>query len=255
MVFKTANSFESKKFSIDGIDLSYVALPASDVLPSKGKLYGSPKFVYVRGLKYKEQLELTMITDNTSTAQSQDLLFRVLPQCIIIPDVDFSDFLIEDLSVLAMWVTLITNKQQEYKISYKCPQCNENLTHTIKIARGDLFYEDLKSLDISTFDSSLGKLVLAPILVSESREFVESISEEEALFYYGSQYIKKLNGEDLSIQKRIEVFGMLDVTEANDITNITRNYVSGVRPIDVKCDKCDYAFKVEPDISLIKAIP
>lgn len=235
-------------------DLEFAIINGETALPSKSKFYRN-KLVYVRGLRYKEQLEISGVdnrVDDPFIAYSS--VIRVYKNCIQIEGVEFEDILEEDFTTLSLWIVFLTNPEQSYQISYQCKQCNTKNTQTIIPSQIELL--DFELYEPQLLDTELGRLLIAPLTMKENlwafSANTEGINESLIL----GKHIKSRNGQPLEdLQTRLDLFGALTPKEVDEIKSIVLKYKSGVKPVQCRCTECQHEQGILPTLDLLRGLP
>lgn len=240
----------TKKIKYNDFELDYQILRASDALPSKGKFYPDD-YVYVRGLRFREQLEAMQIQDIKDVDIAYKTVHRLHQRCVYIEGVEPDNILNEDMAVLSLWVTILTRSAMKFKIDVICPSCEHVNSYPIKVA--DVQLDDFELFEPQTLDTELGKLIIAPATIKEDEELVALGVDLKALNH--ASMIKKLNGKDLNMEERVNTLGMLSLEEARKVITVCQKFTSGMQPIENKCKNCQALIKAYPQIDVIKGLP
>lgn len=248
MNFKPSNRTEKR--NIGQFDLDYTILKASEALPSKGKFYPEP-YVYVRGLRFREQLEAEQIKKLDDNALAHKFVYRLHRQCIDIPEIEPDDILTEDMTVLSMWVTFLTSPSTKFNLKTKCPHCKKD--NVYNIITSELNLEDFKSFEPAVVETELGTLLIAPETIKDNEE-LELIENLPTAMKHASM-IKKLNGEPITADKKVEVLGLLKKEEAVKVIQECKKFTSDITPLDKECLSCKGTYQVYPYIDIVRGLP
>ena len=111
------------KQEYNGINLDYTLLDVSKALPSKGYFYPF-KEIYIRGLRFREQLEITQINKIKDNKQSFKSILRIYQECVKTENnTPFTELLQEDLYAICLWIILLTNRDQKWSMTSTCEKC------------------------------------------------------------------------------------------------------------------------------------
>lgn len=234
------------------VDLEFAIINGETSLPSKSRFYQN-KLVYVRGLRYKEQLEIAQIASNvTDPMVAYHSVLRVYKNCVEIEGVDFNNILEEDFTTLSLWVVFLTNPEQSYLIDFKCKQCGESNSHGITPDKIDLV--DFELFETATMQTDVGSLLIAPLTMEENLWSQQLDPLDTALIL--GKHIKARDGQPLNnLETRLEVFGALSAKDVTEVQRIALKYKSGVKPIPFKCTKCKTNHNIVPSLDLLRGLP
>lgn len=235
-------------------DLDFAVINGETTLPSKAKFYPT-KLLYVRGLRYKEQLEIAQIGNSVEDRLvAWHSVLRVYKNCIIVDNIAFENMLEEDFTTLTLWVTFLTNPEQIYQLQYTCKNCKKEAYIDISPSNIELY--DFECFEPQNIETELGTIQVAPTTM---QEFMwEQNSEKDALreSLILGKHIKRLNGKPLeSLQERLDIYGSLTLKEAKEVREIALKFKSGIMPIDCKCPHCQAEAKITPALDLLKGLP
>lgn len=241
---------KTKKIETGPIDLEYSILQARHTLPSKGKFYPDAD-VYVRGLRFREQLEAAQISNMEDTELALKSAYRLHSNCIIVPQVEYKDILLEDFVALSMWVTFLTSSSTKFSVTANCYHCEAEISTNVNVSQLEL--ADFETFEFETVTTDVGTLLIGPKTVGEDELFsaLEDIPRE--LNY--APMIKKLDGKELSVPERVELLGLLKKEDAIKVIGVCNRFVSGLTPITRVCKKCSQEMSIYPFIDIIKGLP
>lgn len=241
---------KTEKRSAGLVDLDFTVLNARETLPSKGKFYPDP-YIYVRGLRFREQLEAAQIAKMEDASIALKSVYRLHSQCIDIPQVEFENILIEDLVALSMWVTFLTSSNTQFSVTAECNHCNKPITTNVNVSQLEL--KDFSLFELQTVDTEIGTLLIGPKTVGEDDLFSTLPDVPDGLHH--SPMIKRLDGKDLTINERVEILGLLSTSDALKVINICEQFVSGLGYITKVCKECSKETRIYPYIDIIRGLP
>lgn len=236
------------------VSLDFAMLNGETALPSKAKFYKT-KIVYVRGLRYKEQLEISQIDNIQDPETAYYSLLRVYKNCIEIEGVDFEGMLEEDFTTLSFWIVFLTNAEQKYQLIYKCKKCEAENNQEISPAQIDLY--DFELFEPQNIETDLGLLQLAPLTMKENMwgKQIDRANQINNALILG-RHIKRKDGEPLdTLEQRMELFGALSPKDVKAIHEVVLKFKSGMKPIECVCSKCKNKQGIIPNIDLLKGLP
>lgn len=252
MKYNQTHSVEKQQYN--GIDLDYSLIPTKTALPSKGSFYPF-KYIYIRGLRFREQLEITQLETLQDQALKLDSVMRVYRECVKTdnPDYTLDHLLYEDLYAICMWIILLTDKDQKWSIIDTCQHCSNEVQLTLETT-SDIDLKEMELDEPQIVDTELGKLVIAPRTIGEGLEY-NTIADPFKQELSNSQMIKKRNGTALSLQERLEVYGLLSLQEVNKIDEICSKFKVYINPINKPCPKCQKQITLRPLIDITRGCP
>lgn len=236
-------------------DLEFAMINGETALPSKARFYPN-KFIYVRGLRYKEQLEISQVCRNVEDLETAYYsVLRVYKNCIIIDGVEFEDILGEDFVTLSLWVVFLTNAEQIYQLTFKCKKCGGENVVDLNPSQMDLY--DFECFETQNVETELGIIQIAPTTMRElmwGRMLDEGDNIAKTLIL--GKHIKKLNGQPLNtLQERLDLYGSLSPKEVDLVREIALKFRSGVKPIECQCKQCNAQGRIQPTLDLLKGLP
>lgn len=233
-------------------DLEFAIINGETSLPSKSKFYQN-KLVYVRGLRFKEQLEIAQIASNVSDPMiAYHSVLRVYKNCIEVEGIEFNSLLEEDFTTLSLWIVFLTNPEQGYTIDFKCKQCEHSNSHNITPAQIDLM--DFELFEPVSVNTDIGSLLIAPITMEENLWQQQLTDLDEALIL--GKHIKSRDGQPLNdLQTRLDVFGALSARDVLEVRRTALKFKSGIKPLQFKCSKCNTEHSIVPSLDLLKGLP
>lgn len=236
------------------VDLEYAIINGETALPSKARFYRN-KLVYIRGLRYKEQLEIAQIDTNLSDPEiAYHSAIRVYKNCIKLEGLEFEDLLEEDFSTLALWIVFLTNPEQTYQLGFKCKECGESNKQDISPSQIELV--DFRLFETQLVQTELGALQIAPITMRENLwgQTLDSLGINEELIL--GKHIKAINGDLLGdLASRMEVYGSLALSDVKAVRNTALGFKSGVKSVACKCKSCGNEQSVTPVLDILRGLP
>lgn len=235
-------------------DLEFAIINGEQTLPSKAKFYPT-KILYVRGLRYKEQLEIAQINNNLEDKLlAWNSVIRVYQRCIELEGLTFENLLAEDFITLALWIVFLTNPEQIYQLQYLCKNCGKSAD--IDISPSQMELQDFTLFETQNVETELGTLQIAPItmqeFIAEQNITIDKLTEALLL----GQHIKKVNGSVLdSLQDKLEVYGSLSPKEVKKVREIALKFKSGIIPIECVCNHCKHKAQITPTLDLLRGLP
>ena len=260
MILQT-NTMQTQRIEQGAITPEFTMIDSETSLPSKGAFYPKNSRIFaVRGLRFREQAEITNIFNSLNDDNQLQCLiavFNIYKNCIIIEGVPFESILAEDMTALAMFIVLLTNKDQVYHISKKCPKCGEVQNYKIDIQEAEIEYSDMECLEAVTMDTDIGKLFIAPLTVKDVIELEREAPDELRAMMADSPYIKRLNGKELTTDEKFDAFGNLSYADVISLLEQTNKYRSFPKPIKFKCETegCENELEIAPRINILKGVP
>lgn len=243
----------TQKEAYNGIDLDYTLLDVSKALPSKGHFYPF-KSILIRGLRFREQLEITHISKQQESDHTLKAVLRIYKECVKLENNQpFEDLLYEDLYAVCLWIVLLTNREQKWQMTGTCPSCSTKTVFEIS-PKKDLNLTDFKLDEPQTVDTEIGSLILSPMTIRDSQEF-EDLDIEFKSELYNAQMIKKHNGKSLSIQERVDTYGMLSMKDITLVDDICRDFKVYMDDVIKVCPKCSNNITLSPIIDIKKGLP
>lgn len=251
---KYTETTRTEKRQYKSVDLDYTLLDVKKSLPSRGSFYPF-QFIYIRGLRFREQLEITSIDKISDPILAYNSVMRIYRECVQFdnPDYTFDQLLYDDLYALCLWIIILTNKQQKWTIQHTCQHCNKDISFPIN-TYGDIDLKEMVASEPVTIDTELGKLLIAPRTVEEGLLF-NAITDEYKESMIDSQLIKRLNGKPLTMQERLDTYGMLSVQDIDNLSNIANDFKVFINPIEKTCPECKQVCKIIPIIDITKGLP
>lgn len=153
-----------------------------------------------------------------------------------------------------LWVGLMTNESSAINVQYMCGGCEKTNSEEIVLAESEeIAYEDFTEKEMKIIDTSIGKVTIGPLRVKDIIDILEYNGDLGVMRYAG--FIRKINGEEVSIEKRLEFYGMLTHDEGMKIIDIAEGFKSRLKPIVRKCSKCGDTNEVYINLDFIKGLP
>jgi ribosomal protein S27E len=253
------NLIETKPIITNGKETDYLVIKE---LPSKFRLYKNENIdeLYVRGLYFGEAINFAKY-DNNNLSQLVNL-YRNIIQPIDVKKLEMADFV-----VLTFFSTLGTVDNLEMQRKVQCPYCDNIQTITLKPE--DLEFEEAQyygDLPIEYEDFKIKPLLVedfinifeAELENFRDKELIENLKqlskfELETIFGYASliQTDEKYKTFEDKV-KRIYYSNMKTIETLREIDN---ELVINIKPLEVKCKKCEEIFKVAVNLENIKARP
>lgn len=238
--------------------LEYSLLATDTALPSKGKFYDT-KFIYVRGLRFKEQMEITELSHSPQpyTPATYQRLYDIYSNCIRFgadSQLTFTDLLEEDFLTLCFWVVILTNPDQTYAVNYQCPHCNAENHRELVLKNGDIEYIDFTKYTTETISTDIGKLYLAPITLRD-RILTFSLATDIEPYLSDALFIQRRDGEPLSIEARLDIFSNLSTADAEKVMQIVQGYKTQLSEMQTECKDCKRVVAVAPAVDIIRGLP
>lgn len=241
------------KQEYNGISLDYTLLDVSKALPSKGYFYPF-KEIYIRGLRFREQLEITQINKIKDNKQSFKSIMRIYKECVKTENnTPFTDLLQEDLYAICLWIILMTDRDQKWKMSATCQKCKTTTSFEINPSK-DLNLVEFKITEPQSITTEIGTLIIAPMTIQDGIDFdeLETDFKDEL---YNAQMVKKLDGKALSLQERIDTYGMLSMSDIGRVDNICKDLKSYMSDVNKVCPKCSEGIILVPMVDIKKGLP
>lgn len=237
----------------DGFDLEGYTMRTEESLPSKGRFYKS-KFINFRGLRFKEKLAISKISNDTPSAESLRIIAEAYKNAVVVEGLEIYDMLFDDFYNMLFWVALVTDEKFALEFKYKC-SCEHVNDGVVRGSDGELVMEDLGLNDKSIIlKSSIGELTLTPPTLGNIIDFL-SLGSDFEKDMRESVYIKRLDGELLSCEDRIRVLGALSMKDIDALRDASINLKSSLKPIKRKCEKCGEERDIHLRVDFKKALP
>lgn len=248
-----------EKFKVEGVpvDLDFTIINPATSVPSLGRFYPTDR-ILVRGLRFREQQEIANISGMQDSAMALYALQRLYRNCIAVPEIPFDDILTEDFVILSTWISYLTNPDQKFMpLTFECIACGHENKAPLNMfgtptTPPDFGFKEFTRLEATTLETSVGKLLLAPITIKDVTEYRLINDEYKTL---EALYIKRKDGQAVSIEERINLFGYMATEEVKKYEDIVSGYKSAILPVKKKCSACGKENEIDVSLDLLKGTP